>query len=108
MKSLYKDGTSCKELILVVLQEIGALTPAATAILAYAFMGRLEKPLAYAALVPLMLGIMIATGYEPSFHSIGFTAAVCGCTARAFKTVLQVLQISLSVWVTHILYPAST
>ena len=58
-------------------------------------MGRLERPLAYAALVPVMLGIMIATGHERSFHSIGFTAAVCGCIARAFKTVLQVLKILL-------------
>lgn len=72
------------------LQEIGALTPAVTAALAYLLMGAVETASTYAALIPVMLGVMIATGYEPSFHNIGFTAAVGGCVARAFKTVLQV------------------
>ena len=73
-----------------VVQEIGALTPAATAGLAFLFMGTLEKWETYAALVPVMFGIMMATGYELSFNTVGFTAAVGGCLARAFKTVLQV------------------
>ena len=66
------------------------MTPAATAALAYAFMGTLERVATYVALIPVMLGIVIATGCELSFNSIGFGAAVAGCVARAFKTVLQV------------------
>ena len=73
-----------------VVQEIGALTPAATAALAYAFVGTLEKITTYVALIPVMLGIVIATGCELSFDSIGFFTAVAGCIARASKTVLQV------------------
>ena len=73
-----------------LLQEIGALTPAATAALAFLCMGTLEKKETYAALIPVMLGIMMATGYELSFNSFGFAAAVGGCLARALKTVLQV------------------
>ena len=82
-----------------VMQEIGAVTPAATAALAYAFMGTLEKIATYLALIPVMLGIVIATGCELSFNSIGFGAAVAGCVARASKTVLQVPPIkSISEW----------
>ena len=73
-----------------IVQEIGAVTPAATAALAYAFMGTLEKIATYVALIPVMLGIVIATGCELSYNSIGFGAAVAGCIARASKTVLQV------------------
>ena len=72
------------------IQVLGALTPAATAALAYALMGTIERAVTYAALVPVMLGIIIASGYEISFSTIGFALAVGGCLARAFKTVLQV------------------
>ena len=71
-------------------QEIGALTPVATAALAFICLGTWERPETYAALIPVVLGIIMASGYELSFHSIGFAAAVAGCLARAFKTVLQV------------------
>ena len=69
---------------------LGALTPAATAAIAYALMGTMERATTYAALLPVMLGIIMATGSELSFSAIGFTCAVGGCLARAFKTVLQV------------------
>jgi len=82
-----KHETQCS---LASVQEIGALTPAATAGLAFLFMGTSEKWETYAALGPVMFGIMMATGYELSFNTIGFMAAVGGCLARAFKSVLQV------------------
>ena len=75
------------------LQVIGATTPAATAILAFVLLGSVEKWATYAALIPVMLGIVVATGYEPSFHFIGFMAAAGGCVARAFKTVMQVVTL---------------
>ena len=74
---------------------LGALTPVATAALAYVLMGTLEKATTYAALIPVMLGIVMATGNEISFSAIGFTCAVGGCLARALKTVLQVQFLSL-------------
>ena len=73
-----------------MVQEIGALTPAATAGLAFALMGTVEKIATYFALIPVMLGIVTATGCELSFNLTGFGAAVAGCIARASKTVLQV------------------
>ena len=35
-------------------------------------------------------GIAMATGAEPSFHLLGFLAAVGATSLRAFKSVLQV------------------
>ena len=71
-------------------QAIGAMTPAATAFMALALLGTVEKAVTYMTLVPVMAGIILATGFEPSFNSFGFLAAVGACGARAFKAVLQV------------------
>ena len=75
---------------MVAIQVLGALTPVVTAALAYALMGTMERPTTYAALLPVMLGIIMATGYEISFSATGVACAVGGCFARALKTVLQV------------------
>ena len=71
-------------------QAIGAMTPAATALIALVLLGKVEKALTYFTLIPVMAGIVLATGFEPSFHSLGFFAAIGACGARAFKAVLQV------------------
>ena len=44
----------------------------------------------YLALVPVVAGLMLATGAEPSFDALGFAAAVAATVLRALKTVLQV------------------
>ena len=49
-----------------------------------------ESSRTYAALLPVVIGIVIATGAEPSFNLAGFAAAVTATAARAFKSVLQV------------------
>ena len=66
------------------------MTPAATALIALVLLGKVEKALTYVTLIPVMAGIVLATGFEPSFHSLGFFAAIGACGARAFKAVLQV------------------
>lgn len=40
----------------------------------------------YLSLVPVVVGIIIASGAEPSFQLFGFTAAVAATAARAFKS----------------------
>jgi hypothetical protein len=52
-------------------------------------MGKREAPSVYAALIPVVLGVVVASGFEPSFNLFGFTAAITATVARALKTVLQ-------------------
>ena len=58
--------------------------------MALALLGTVEKAITYISLIPVMAGIVLATGFEPSFNSFGFLAAMGACCARAFKAVLQV------------------
>lgn len=71
-------------------QVIGACTPVFTAILSFLVQGNQESPWTYAALVPVVVGIMVAAGFEPSFHMLGFTVCMAATGLRAFKSVLQV------------------
>lgn len=48
----------------------------------------------YAALVPVVAGVAIATGGEPSFHLFGFVMCVAATVGRALKTVLQGILLS--------------
>jgi drug/metabolite transporter (DMT)-like permease len=70
-------------------QAIGATTPVFTAVLAVAMMGKRETGIVYAALLPVVIGIVIATGAEPLFDMAGFSAAVIATAMRALKSVLQ-------------------
>lgn len=40
----------------------------------------------YATLVPVVVGIIIASGAEPSFHLFGFLTAISATALRAFKS----------------------
>ena len=71
-------------------QALGACTPLFTAILERVVQNKHESFWTYTALVPVVLGIIVATGFEPSFHLIGFAACMLATALRAFKTVLQV------------------
>ena len=77
-------------LFFAALQAIGATTPAWTAILAWCILGIRETMMTYSALLPLMIGVVINTGFEPSFNLIGFTACAIATCARALKSVMQV------------------
>lgn len=74
------------------MQAMGAITPAMTAGMAFLLLGTLELPLTYATLIPVMMGIVLSAGFEPSFHGFGFMASMGASGARAFKAVLQVIE----------------
>ncbi|XP_037483475.1 probable sugar phosphate/phosphate translocator At3g11320 [Triticum urartu] len=75
-------------------QAVGATTPFFTALIAYAVAGRREARATYAALLPVVAGVVIATGGEPSFHLFGFIMCVGATAGRALKTVLQGILLS--------------
>lgn len=70
-------------------QAVGATTPLCTAILAYIVTRALETPRTYAALVPIMLGIVVASKAEPSFHFFGTMLCFAATMGRAGKSVVQ-------------------
>ncbi|XP_051226550.1 probable sugar phosphate/phosphate translocator At3g11320 [Lolium perenne] len=75
-------------------QAVGATTPFFTALIAYAIAARREAGATYAALIPVVAGVVIATGGEPSFHLFGFVMCVGATAGRALKTVLQGILLS--------------
>lgn len=59
------------------------------ACLAVAMLGSRESPAIYATLPPIIGGVAIAAGFEPSFHLVGCIYSFAATSARAFKSVLQ-------------------
>jgi drug/metabolite transporter (DMT)-like permease len=70
-------------------QAIGATTPVFTALFAALFQRRFETWQVYLSLVPIVMGVIIASGAEPLFVFVGFAAALFATAARAAKSVLQ-------------------
>jgi drug/metabolite transporter (DMT)-like permease len=77
-------------------QAIGACTPLFTAALSFLIQGKRESARTYATLVPVVVGIAIASGFEPSFHLFGFLTCMSATALRAFKSVLQACSRSLA------------
>ncbi|BBN70275.1 Nucleotide-sugar transporter family protein [Prunus dulcis] len=75
-------------------QAVGATTPFFTALFAYLATLKREAWVTYAALVPVVTGVVIASGGEPSFHFFGFVMCISATAARAFKSVLQGILLS--------------
>ncbi|XP_016501054.1 putative sugar phosphate/phosphate translocator At3g11320 [Nicotiana tabacum] len=75
-------------------QAIGATTPFFTAVFAYLMTMRRESWLTYATLLPVVAGVIIASGGEPSFHLFGFIMCIGATAARALKSVLQGILLS--------------
>ncbi|KOM46944.1 hypothetical protein LR48_Vigan07g064800 [Vigna angularis] len=75
-------------------QAIGATTPFFTAVFAYLITFKREAWLTYLTLVPVVAGVVIASGSEPSFHLFGFIVCVAATAARALKSVLQGILLS--------------
>lgn len=75
-------------------QAVGATTPFFTAMLAYLMTLKREAWVTYGALVPVVAGVVIASGGEPSFHLYGFIMCISATAARAFKSVLQGILLS--------------
>ncbi|KAJ9695900.1 hypothetical protein PVL29_011060 [Vitis rotundifolia] len=75
-------------------QAVGATTPFFTAMFAYLMTLKREAWVTYVALVPVVAGVVIASGGEPSFHLFGFIMCLSATAARAFKSVLQGVLLS--------------
>ncbi|KAM7260212.1 hypothetical protein ACFE04_015953 [Oxalis oulophora] len=75
-------------------QAVGATTPFFTAIFAYVMTFKREAWLTYVTLIPVVTGVIIASGGEPSFHLFGFIMCIAATAARALKTVLQGILLS--------------
>eukprot|EP01018_Ginkgo_biloba_P029232 Gb_35221 [translate_table: standard] len=75
-------------------QAVGATTPFFTALFAYLITFKREAWVTYATLVPVVAGVVIASGGEPSFHLYGFIMCISATAARALKSVLQGILLS--------------
>lgn len=75
-------------------QAVGATTPFFTALFAYFMTLKREAWVTYACLVPVVAGVVIASGGEPSFHLYGFIMCISATAARALKSVLQGVLLS--------------
>ncbi|XWS66316.1 hypothetical protein CRYUN_Cryun05aG0189300 [Craigia yunnanensis] len=75
-------------------QAVGATTPFFTALFAYLMTFKREAWVTYGALVPVVTGVVIASGGEPGFHWFGFIMCISATAARAFKSVLQGILLS--------------
>ncbi|XP_031473854.1 UDP-URONIC ACID TRANSPORTER 1-like [Nymphaea colorata] len=87
--SVVGGNVSLKYLAVSFNQAVGATTPFFTALFAYLMTFKREAWVTYAALVPVVAGVIIASGGEPSFHLFGFIMCISATAARAFKSVLQ-------------------
>ncbi|GLC35531.1 hypothetical protein PLESTB_000197500 [Pleodorina starrii] len=75
-------------------QAIGSTTPGFTAVLAFLLQGRREAVVTYTALLPVVVGIVVASGGEPQFQLVGMALQVVACLFRSFKTVLQAVLLT--------------
>lgn len=75
-------------------QAVGATTPFFTALFAYLITMKREAWVTYGCLVPVVAGVVIASGGEPNFHLYGFIMCISATAARAFKSVLQGVLLS--------------
>ncbi|XP_004305154.1 PREDICTED: probable sugar phosphate/phosphate translocator At3g11320-like [Fragaria vesca subsp. vesca] len=75
-------------------QAVGATTPFFTAVLAFLMIKNREEWVTYSTLIPVVAGVIIASGGEPSFQLFGFIMCITATAARAFKSVLQQILLS--------------
>lgn len=75
-------------------QAIGATTPFFTAVFAFVITCRKEAPIVYFSLLPVVLGIVVASNSEPLFHLFGFLVCVGSTAGRALKSVVQGIILS--------------
>ncbi|KAL6004745.1 hypothetical protein ACLOJK_005301 [Asimina triloba] len=87
--SVVCGNTSLRYIPISFNQAIGATTPFFTAIFAFVITCRRESLEVYLALVPVVLGIVLASNSEPLFHLFGFLVCVGSTAGRALKSVVQ-------------------
>ncbi|CAM8885414.1 unnamed protein product [Rhodiola kirilowii] len=87
--SVVCGNTSLRYLPVSFNQAIGATTPFFTAIFAFVITCKRESAEVYLALLPVVLGIVLASNSEPLFHLFGFLVCVGSTAGRALKSVVQ-------------------
>ncbi|GMH22731.1 hypothetical protein Nepgr_024574 [Nepenthes gracilis] len=87
--SVVCGNTSLKYIPVSFNQAIGATTPFFTAIFAFIITCKKEAPEVYFSLVPVVLGIVLASNSEPLFHMFGFLVCLGSTAGRALKSVVQ-------------------
>ncbi|KAL2344205.1 hypothetical protein Fmac_005490 [Flemingia macrophylla] len=87
--SVVCDNTSLRYLPVSFNQAVGATTPFFTAVFTFLITCRTETAPVYLALVPVVLGIVVANSNKPLFHLFGFLVCVGSTTGRALKFVVQ-------------------
>ncbi|KAJ0083883.1 hypothetical protein Patl1_31177 [Pistacia atlantica] len=92
--SVVGGNISLKYLPVSFNQAVGATTPFFTAVFACLMTFKREAWLTYVTLIPVVAGVIIATGGEPSFHLFGFIMCLGATAARALKSVLQGILLS--------------
>ncbi|XP_027175029.1 UDP-URONIC ACID TRANSPORTER 1-like [Coffea eugenioides] len=92
--SVVGGNISLKYLPVSFNQAVGATTPFFTALFAYLMTLKREAWITYLCLVPVVGGVVIASGGEPMFHLFGFIMCIGATAARAFKSVLQGVLLS--------------
>ncbi|MCD7446984.1 hypothetical protein HAX54_020762 [Datura stramonium] len=92
--SVVCGNTSLRYLPVSFNQAIGATTPFFTAIFAFVITCKKETAEVYLALVPVVLGIVLASNSEPLFHLFGFLMALGSTAGRALKSVVQGLLLT--------------
>lgn len=71
-------------------QAVSATTPFFTAVGSFFILKKRESTATYAALIPVVGGIVVASRFEPSFDAVGFMACLLATSMRALKSILQV------------------
>ncbi|XP_078445638.1 nucleotide-sugar transporter family protein [Wolffia australiana] len=92
--SVVCGNTSLRYIPVSFNQAIGATTPFFTAVFAVLLTCRREPALVYLALLPVVLGIVLASNSEPLFHLFGFLVCVGSTAGRALKSVVQGLLLT--------------
>ncbi|KAL8213683.1 hypothetical protein R6Q57_003132 [Mikania cordata] len=92
--SVVSGNVSLRYLPVSFTQAVGATTPFFTAVFAYVMTMKTEAWLTYVTLIPVVAGVVIASGGEPSFHLFGFIMCLGATAARALKSVLQGILLS--------------
>ncbi|KAH6768958.1 Nucleotide-sugar transporter family protein [Perilla frutescens var. frutescens] len=87
--SVVCGNTSLRYLPISFNQAIGATTPFFTAIFAFVITCKKESAEVYFALLPVVLGIVLASNSEPLFHLFGFLMCIGSTAGRALKSVVQ-------------------
>lgn len=75
-------------------QALGATTPAFTALFVLMLQGQMEHHWTYCTLVPIIGGVVVASGVEPDFHIFGSAICLLGAAFRGLRSVLQAILLS--------------